>query len=316
MSPKKGNFIPFLFRAMSFRTQAKNYFLTYSQCDVPKDALLAFLQSIAPIDEYCIAQEHHEDGNLHLHAFISFKEKFSSRNQRVFDCNGFHPNIQIVRNKKKCIEYCLKEDVDPLTHILTKKDWGVILDESTTQEEFLANVRKSHPREYCLNLERLEYAAKKHFAPKEVEYVPRYTNFINVPLELLTIEIVTNIDRPKSVVIMGSRGLGKTEWARSWGKHVYSRGCVIYDDFLRDVSTATYAVFDDLWEWNFRFLKDFIGGQPTATVTGKYRKPRNIKWGLRSLLLTNEAFWEHYTGKQLEYFRDSTIIIELKNKLF
>ena len=165
-----------------FKLQSKNIFLTYAQCDVSKEALLAYLQSLAPIQEYCIGQEKHQDGNLHLHAFVSFKERFTTRDERIFDCNGFHPNIQVVRNKKKCVEYCCKEDPEPLSNTQPKKDWGIILQEAQTQEEFLKQVQESHPREYILNLEKIEYCARKHFAPTKVQYLPRYTTFTNIPL--------------------------------------------------------------------------------------------------------------------------------------
>lgn len=301
---------------MSFRIQSISLFLTYPQCDVPKEVLLAFLQSIAQIDKYCIGQEKHEDGNLHLHAFIKWKKRLNTTNERIFDCNGFHPNIQTPRNTKAVIEYCKKEDTEPLTNITEKLQYGDIFEKATTKDEFMALVLEHQPRDYALFYERLESMARNHYKPVEVEYTPRYTNFINVPIELLTLDLIQVGDRPKSIVILGPRGLGKTEWARSHGPHLYSRGAVIYDDILRDREGSKYAVFDDLWEWNFRFLKDFLGGQPTATITGKYRKPKLLDWGIRSIFLTNEKFWEEWTPKQKEYFFDSTILIELSNKLY
>lgn len=299
-----------------FRLQAKNFLLTYSQCNASKEELLEFLKTKGHVAEYCIGQEHHEDGGLHLHAWVSFKEKVRTTDTRYFDLREFHPNILRARSKKGSIEYCSKEDPEPLESYQQKRSYGDILAEAETEEQFLAMVRESHPRDYVLCYDRIKSMSSNHFKVDVEPYVPRFTSFTNVPLELLTLSIVTHNDRPKTVVLMGSRGLGKTEWARSHGTHVYSRGCVIYDDFKAAARTATYAVFDDLWEWNFRFLKDFIGGQPNVTITGKYRKPANLKWGLRSIFLTNERFWDDWPGKQLEYFRSSTIIIELTNKLY
>lgn len=303
---------------MSFKLQAKKYLLTYPQCNEDKAQLLEFLKSKGQLEEYVVAKERHEDGNYHLHAYVAYKQKLCTRDQRYFDFGGYHCNIVAIRNRMKTIEYCCKEDPTPLSLVNQeeKLGWGEILETSTNEKEFLAKVLENFPREYALNLEKLEYCARKHFTPQQVEYTPRYTNFINVPIELLTLDLIQVGDRPKSIIILGPRGLGKTEWARSHGPHLYSRGAVIYDDIIRDREGSKYAVFDDLWEWNFRFLKDFLGGQPTATITGKYRKPKLLDWGIRSIFLTNEKFWEEWTPKQREYFFDSTILIELSNKLY
>lgn len=301
---------------MTFRLQAKTFLLTYAQCDLEKEVLLSFLKSLAPLKEWCIGKERHADGGKHLHAWVYYKDKIRTRDERYFDCHGFHPNILVAKSKKGSIAYCSKEDPEPLTHLEGKQSYGDIFDQATTRDEFMEMVLTSHPRDYAHNYDRLDSMARQHFKPKKVKYTPRYTNFTNVPLEMSAIEIVTNIDRPKTLVILGNRGIGKTEWARSHGNHIYARGCVIYDDIMGELEDAKYAVFDDLWDWNFRFLKDFLGGQPTATITGKYRKPKQVPWGLRSIFLTNEEFWLQWTPKQHEYFQQSTIIINLTNKLY
>lgn len=312
---KKGNINTFLNRTMTFRLQAKNFLLTYSQCDKSKEELLEFLQTKGCVNEYCIGQEHHQDGGLHLHAWVSYKEKIRTSDSRYFDMGEFHPNIVRARSKKGSIEYCSKDDPEPLKKFREKRSYGDILDEADSEEQFLKLVQESHPRDYVLFYDRIKGMAKEHFKPDPAPYQVRYRDFINVPLDMLTLNL-DPVDRPKTLVIIGKRGLGKTEWARSLGKHVYSRGCVCYDKFKAEAREATYAVFDDLWDWNFRFLKDFLGGQPTATITGKYRQPSQLEWGKRSIFLTNERFWEEWTPKQQEYFQDSSIVVELNNKLY
>lgn len=122
-------------------------------------------------------------------------------------------------------------------------------------------------------------------------------------------------DRPISLVLLGSRGLGKTEWARSLGKHFYARGQVIYDEVVESLD-ARYAVLDDLHQWEFRYLKDMLGGQPDCLVTGKWRMARRIPWGKPVIICTNEEFWSEWTDKQQEYFSASTKIIRIYSELY
>lgn len=301
---------------MSFRVYSKTFLLTYSQCDLPKDAVKEYLNSISELDEYCIGQEHHQDGNLHIHAWIKFKTKYQSRNPRCFDINGFHPNIMTARSKKGSIAYVSKEDTDPLQNIKDDKlTYSEIFDKATTSKEFMSLVLQNHARDYANNYDRLISMSKNHYKPEPVQYTPKYKEFRNLPMDMLTINI-NDTDRPRTLIIHGESRLGKTQWARSLGKHIYSRGCIIYDDFIRDSPTAEYAVFDDLWDWNYRFLKDFIGAQQTVTITGKYRKPVQLNWSRRSIFLTNEKFWEQWSQEQQSYLQANSTIITLKNKLY
>lgn len=57
--------------------QAKGWFLTYPKCDVPPQAALEYLKEKHRIAEYVIAQEDHQDGTKHLHAFIKVEKKIT-----------------------------------------------------------------------------------------------------------------------------------------------------------------------------------------------------------------------------------------------
>lgn len=52
----------------------------------------------------------------HLHAYVCFKEKFRTRNHRVWDLKDlqastllYHPNVQAVKNRSNVLEYLMKE---------------------------------------------------------------------------------------------------------------------------------------------------------------------------------------------------------------
>lgn len=73
-------------KKLKFRLQARQIFLTYSQCDLPKRELLEFLQSKLSVDRYIIAVEKHEDGRPHLHAYLKLAKKCDIKNQNWLDC--------------------------------------------------------------------------------------------------------------------------------------------------------------------------------------------------------------------------------------
>lgn len=68
---------------------------------------------------YLIGQEHHQDGNFHLHVFIECLSDITSRNPLFCDIvwvdpdKLYHPNIQAARDKAQVIKYCTKEDPEP-----------------------------------------------------------------------------------------------------------------------------------------------------------------------------------------------------------
>lgn len=78
---------------MPFRFQAKYGLLTYSQCgDLDPFSIVDMLGDHGA--ECIVGREGHTDGGIHLHAFFMFERKFSSRDVRVFDVDGQHPNVR------------------------------------------------------------------------------------------------------------------------------------------------------------------------------------------------------------------------------
>jgi len=60
--------------------------------------------------ECIIARENHIDGGTHLHCFVDFNRKFRSRNIRIFDVGGFHPNVSPSRGTpEKGYDYAIKD---------------------------------------------------------------------------------------------------------------------------------------------------------------------------------------------------------------
>lgn len=97
--------------AKPFRLNCKQFFLTYPQCNINKEDLLEKMINKQFIEQYVISREKHEDGNFHLHAYIKYNYKLNITNPDHFDIDGFHPNIQAVKDTRACIAY-IKKDGD------------------------------------------------------------------------------------------------------------------------------------------------------------------------------------------------------------
>lgn len=98
----------------SFRLYSKTFFLTYSQCELDKTLLSDLLATKGKIIKMAIGRETHEDGNHHLHALVQYEKKVNVRDERFFDLEGHHPSIESPRNIQASINYCCKEDQNPL----------------------------------------------------------------------------------------------------------------------------------------------------------------------------------------------------------
>lgn len=124
---------------------AKQLALTYPQCPLDKGTAAAQLKVALEgkgVTQLVVAQEHHEDGNLHLHAYVSMADRYIARGKHQSliltgtDLNSdqilnYYPNVQAVKNKLNWLKYLVKEDKSPY-------EYGII-----TQQVIEATVNKT-----------------------------------------------------------------------------------------------------------------------------------------------------------------------------
>lgn len=167
----------------NFRFDSKSIFLTYPQAEELSFELIADKLKELGFKDYVIAQENHQDGNIHFHAYGESTSRFRSRNERVFDINNKHPNIQSPRNRKDVIKYVTKDNnyITSEGFVLnkTKRKYCDILQDSKTKEEFYSGILQEYSRDYVLHNDAIVQFAEKHFK-KDDTYIPRFTDF-NVP---------------------------------------------------------------------------------------------------------------------------------------
>ena len=98
--------------------KAKGWFLTYPQCPCPAEDCLDDLKDKLAgqnleIVEYIIAEEKHENGDPHLHAFIKLNKRVKFKKDRfdiIYDGKDYHGNYQIAKSWAAVRKYVTKDN--------------------------------------------------------------------------------------------------------------------------------------------------------------------------------------------------------------
>lgn len=167
---------------MPFRFQGRYLFLTYSQCNVSADTIIALIRAQREPIFILVGLERHADGGEHRHVFVDFGRRFSFSNERRFDVSGFHPNIARPRSPKDCLAYCSKDGNTttygeaPNFESDSKESrtelWGRLLDESTSASDFLSRVRVADPFTFAVRYQALAAMAASVYPRRETYESP------------------------------------------------------------------------------------------------------------------------------------------------
>lgn len=293
------------------------------------------------VEKYLIALEHHEPteedaiGGVHYHVYARFNDVLRSRDCRLFDIedlNGhvYHPHIDKVRGLRNMINYLTKEDELPACNWDFKKvlnggkeevDFASIYDrEYQSAEEFLDHFQSTYPKYFTTHYINLRALAYDRYDKKIREYVPSFTDFPNLPFACRSwVEnyLHGDCERPLSLILIGESRTGKTEWARSLGRHMYFNGYFnldLWDD------EAEYAIFDDFdvdgkkLEEYFRSWKCWFGAQKEFNITDKYKRKMNVKWGKPIIYISNNEI--DCSSKTLDYIRKNSIRVNVYNNFY
>jgi len=86
------------------RTRAQGWFLTYPKCDLSPKEALDKLHETGKLVEFVVAQEKHQDGTNHIHAFIKYEKKVEWKEDR-WDLGTYHGNYQKAKCWRAVIAY-------------------------------------------------------------------------------------------------------------------------------------------------------------------------------------------------------------------
>lgn len=202
------NFAP----SMPFRFDGLLFFLTYPQSDLTPNAVHEHINGLKAIKWLRVCRESHANGQPHLHAVGSFVSRFQSRNERVFDIQGRHPNIQSVRSVKHALEYVAKDG--------EFTDFGTIPTVGSTKR----SARELY--EAASSLPESEYWLQAAESGVNFQYAKRFRELqwrcqdIDIPVDYqgdLSWEstFLQNLAASeRNTVLVGPTGHGKTSWAK------------------------------------------------------------------------------------------------------
>lgn len=164
--------------SQQFRLQSRYVLLTYSQCgDLDPQLVCDHLATIPA--ECLIGRENHADGGIHLHAFVDFGRRFTTRDARLFDVDGRHPNIQPCgRTPQAMLDYAIKDGdvvaggLSPVIedNVPTADTVWHRIANAETVERFWELVRELAPRALLCNHQSLRAYAEWHYRPPTFVY--------------------------------------------------------------------------------------------------------------------------------------------------
>lgn len=275
---------------MSFRLDCRHIFLTYPQCDASiqsKEELLQFLQANLNLQSYVVAKEEHKDGGTHYHCYLKLKRKRCFRNERAFDCNGAHPNIQPCRNPAATIAYCKKSgdylELDGGAEAARRRGRYIDLARGGEPEAAIEAFAEEHPREYVINKPKVEANLRSLGRPS-----PGTETY---PIDSFAPPEGFEHNSKRTLILSGPTGTGKTQFAKAifGGRALFVR----HIDKLKELSSHNGIIFDDMCfkHWPRESAIHLVDIEEEAQINVKHSMV-SIPRGMPRIITTNLNFEE------------------------
>lgn len=291
-----------------FRLNAKQVFLTYAQCDCPRDICLSYLKSrikYSDFEKYAICQEDHhgKQEGKHLHVLLIYGYKLDVTDVKAFDIvspagHTYHPNIGSVRNLKKAFRYVNKEDKEVLTNMGIEdaiEPFEAFLKEPDP-DKAMSGILQAEPEKSVRSYFQIEKICevKRRKLNHEDEYMSPYplSSFrIPDPVSEWAQQIGKGLSRCKILILIGPPSTGKTAMIRALGPHVFMRNEWSLDSLMNHASKL-FIVFDDIEfsEYLTKHLRTVLLAMGECTLSDKYKKKMLINTqGKPSVIICNDS---------------------------
>lgn len=288
----------------AFRLNAKQVFLTYAQCDCPRDVIVDYLRvtRFGHFVKYAVCQEEHKRSKtgVHLHVLLVYEEKINVTSPTAFDITSgsgrvYHPNVGAVRNAKRAFKYIHKEDNEVFTNMVSEDalDSSEVFWKEPDPDRALAGMIASEPEKAIRNYFQLTSICEaKRRRLNNPEYVSPYPfSSYRVPEKVTewAKQIGAGLRRCKFLIIIGHPEKGKTDMMRSIGPHVFMRSHWSLDALL-DHHGKGYIVFDDadISAQDARKLRSVLLAMGDCILTDKYKHKISVNTqGKPVVLITN-----------------------------
>ncbi|QDJ95247.1 replication-associated protein [Capybara virus 20_cap1_494] len=256
-----------------------------------------------------------------------------------------HPNIQSVRDLNDVYAYVTKDGnfveagdkpaclLPPGQSRPSKRDaaFAALDAECDTVEDFMSELRVRHPYEFFTrgnairaNLE----STKRH----RYDYTPDYAaDSFQLPgavQDWLDTEFAQEVsdrigvserdERPRALMLVGPSKTGKTQWARSLGRHMFMRENFNLDDWDED---ADYIVLDDLPMAKVPGWKVLLGSMGDMVLYDRYRPKKHVRWGPKKccIILCNPGVDWRFSPEwkaESEWCNINVEVIEIQDNLY
>lgn len=203
----------------SFRINAKQFFLTYPQCGIKCEELLEGITAIVSsknntVEQYCICEEKHANGDPHLHAYIKLGRKCNCRTPTYFDIrvgeDVFHPNIQSVRSVVAVQKYIKKGGhyITNIDKIINNFDQAMELVKKRKLQEAVDLLKRKESKTMVLYYDRVVNNLKSMIGLEQL-----LTKFVYPEPIVNEFRLMTSCN--KTILLAGESGYGKTSFAIS-----------------------------------------------------------------------------------------------------
>lgn len=317
------------------RLNVTHCLLTYPQSTLNKEELAHFLFDKQQVKAVKVAQEQHEDGGIHFHAYVVFQKRTQFNPATFFDFNGEHPNIKSVKQRvgyaRPVVEYLDKEDENPISLpegyaflVPNKRSFKDVAGDAIkagSKKEAIDLIIAENPDKYLIYGRQIKDNLSDFFKPERPRFKPRPLESFRIPAAI-TNWISGNLqqprpERPLSLILVGDSRLGKTQLARSIGDHVYVSGMWAVDDFV-GWDWSGYVVFDDIpWDSLKYSYKSWMGAQRHFYVTDKYRKKCLMEGGVPLIMCCNQKEYDEYQANwDSDWVFYNSVVVTIGEKLY
>jgi len=289
---------------MTKAPRIRQYAITYPQCRLTKEHAGELLKALPDVKHIVVAQEKHEDGNEHLHAYIHFETQ-KARPTEFFDLEGHHGNVQKCSEVKGWIQYLTKEDKQP---------WTFNFDVAACLKKKRATL--SVARAATMSYDEL----RTKIRPQDLQ-----RTIAGIQLDKLLTAKLEDLEKPCGIWIHGLPGIGKSFDVR---RYCREKGLGLYDKphnkWWDGYSTEEVVIMDDVHpsdrSWITKFLKTWADAYPFKAETKGGSIMIRPKW----LIVTSnfeihefaermqdiEALHRRYTYFQAEKFDDTYTFLQ------
>lgn len=200
-----------------------------------------------------------------------------------------------------------------IKEILNNSDWSYLYMSKFINYNSLINaVFKEKP-----NTKPIPFFGK-YWVPVELK---EYLDYLNNWFEMWYKGTQPIGTRPKALYLSGCGNCGKSSLIAALG--TFSYWCNIWN-MNNWESKASFNFYDDFdisedfkgnpIQSNWTIMKPWIGGQPTVTISGKYKQPLTVRNDKPCIFVSNQRFEDRWNEEARKYWHDcNATIVDLGN---